>query len=308
MSEEVRGISTVGLREEHAKVTSTGCAKRYAMNERKGSILITGCSSGIGRDTAAVLQEAGWDVIASARKQEDVDRLRTEGYKAVVIDNDDDESIAAGMRSAIEMSEGGRVWGVFCNAGYGQPGALEDVTVRGMERQLRTNVIGTHSLLRLAVKHMGSAGGGRILINSSVLGVVGMQLRGCYVVSKFGLEGLADVLRMEVKDLHIDVCLIEPGPVYTRFRANGLKMFREHVEADGSRHAKRYESLVKKLSTKGPVAPFTMTSRRCAEMAAKALTCARPRARYRATVQTKVFSVLKRVLPTRWLDAIAAKG
>lgn len=278
------------------------------MSESKGSILITGCSSGIGRDTAVVLKEMGWDVIASARKVEDVDRLRAEGFKAVVIDNDDDDSIAAGMSRAVAMAKRGRVWGVFCNAGYGQPGALEDVTVKGMEQQLRTNVVGTHSLLRLAVKHMGAAGGGRILINSSVLGVVGMRQRGCYVASKFALEGFADVLRIEVKDIGIDVCLIEPGPVYTRFRANGLKAFREHVEIEGSRHAKKYEGLVKKLSTEGPVVPFTMTSRRCGEIAAKALTCERPRARYRATVQTRVFSVLKRVLPTRWLDAVATRG
>lgn len=278
------------------------------MNELRGSVLITGCSSGIGRDTAVVLKGMGWDVIASARKPTDVDLLRKQGFKAVLIDNNDDASIEAGMRSAVEMAEGGRVWGVFCNAGYGQPGALEDVTSRGMEQQLRTNVVGTHSLLRLAVKHMGSAGGGRILVNSSVLGVVGMKYRGAYVASKFALEGMADVLRMEVRDLGIDVCLIEPGPVYTRFRANGLKVFHEHVEVEGSRHAKRYEGLVKKLSTEGPVVPFTMTSRRCGEIAAKALTCARPRARYRATVQTRVFSVLKRVLPTRWLDAVAAKG
>lgn len=274
----------------------------------RGSILITGCSSGIGRDTAHVLRERGFDVIASARKEGDVAALQADGFKVVRIDNDDDTSIENGFAHAVELSEHGRVWGVFCNGGYGQPGSIEDVTVKGMEKQLRTNVIGTHSLVRLACKHMREAGGGRILINSSVLGVVGMRGRGVYVASKFALEGYADVLRMEVKDIGVDVVLIEPGPVYTRFRANGLIAFREHVELECSRHGKRYEGLQRKLATEGPVVPFTMTSRRCGEIAAKALTCARPRVRYRATVQTRVFSALKRVLPSRWLDAIAAQG
>ncbi len=278
------------------------------MNAIKGSILITGCSSGIGRDTAIVLREAGWDVIASARRTDDVQQLEQEGFKAVLIDNDVDSAIEAGFTKAVELSEHGRLWGVFCNAGYGQPGAIEDVSVKGFEKQLRTNVVGTHSLVRLAVKHMGAAGGGRILINSSVLGVVAMKMRGAYVASKFALEGYADVLRLEVKDIGIDVCLIEPGPVFTRFRANGLRAFREHVDADGSRHELRYGGLVAKLEREGPVVPFTMTSRRCGEIAARALTSSRPKARYRATVQTRVFAVLKRLLPARWLDWVAAKG
>ena len=276
--------------------------------EKLGSVLITGCSSGIGASTAEVLREAGWDVIASARKTADVIRLREDGFKAVLIDSTDSTTIEAGFEEAGSLSTSGRIWGVFCNAGYGQPGAIEDVSVDGLRKQLETNVVGTHALIKLACRHMRAKGGGRLLINGSVLGIVGLKYRGAYVASKFAIAGYSDVLRMELKGSGIDVCLIEPGPVYTRFRENGLKAFREHVVLEDSRHADRYVGLEKKLATEGPVAPFTMTSRRCGEIAAKALTCKRPKAKYRVTVQTKVFSVLKRILPTWLMDRVAARG
>lgn len=254
------------------------------------------------------MRAAGFEVIASARREDDLEALRVEGFKAVHIDNSDTRSVEGGFAAALELASDGRVWGVFCNAGYGQLGALEDITVDCLRAQLETNVIGTHALVRVACAHMRERGGGRILINSSVLGVVGMKLRGAYVASKFALEGLADVLRLEVADVSIGIGLLEPGPVYTRFRANALLAFREHVAPIQSRHTTKYSALQKKLATEGPVVPFTMSAEDCARIAMRAFTDQRVKPRYRATVQTHVFSALKRMLPARWMDRIAARG
>lgn len=273
-----------------------------------GAVLITGCSSGIGYATAKALQVLGWDVVASARSSKDVDRLREEGLKCVRIDNLDSQTIADGFREAVRLSNTGRVWGVFCNAGYGQAGAIEDVSVEGMREQLLTNVVGTHAMAIEACRHMRQHGGGRILINSSVLGLVGMPMRGVYVASKFALEGWSDVMRLEVADANIGVVLLEPGPVLTRFRQNSLAALRRHVRVEGSPHAERYERLARRLATEGAVVPFTVSAATCAKVAVRALTCRRPKARYRVTVQTKVFAALKRIMPTRMLDWVSAKG
>lgn len=274
----------------------------------KKSVLVTGCSTGIGRATASVLREKGFDVVAAARGRDDLEALSKAGFKTVRIENTDQKSVEKGFDEAIRLTDDGRIWGVFCNAGYGQPGAIEDVTVEGMREQLETNVVGTHGLARRACKHMVERGGGRILINSSVLGVVGMKMRGIYVCSKYALEGYADVLAMEMADAGVDVALIEPGPVFTKFRANALAAFKRHVDEKNSRHRDQYEGLKEKLAKDAPVAPFTMTDARCAEIAARAFTDKRPKMRYRATVQTHVFSMLKRVLPSRWLQKLAARG
>ena len=164
-------------------------------------------------------------MIAATRTAAQGDELRLAGLATVVIDNDDPFSIELGWKNAIEIAGSDGIFGVFANAGFGVTGALEDVPWSGMEAQFRTNVLGTHELLRHAVKHMRARGSGRIVICSSVLGLVGMKLRGAYVGSKFALEGMADVWRLELRDTKVRVSLLEPGPVLTQFRANSLKAF-----------------------------------------------------------------------------------
>jgi len=275
---------------------------------RTGAILITGCSSGIGRSAALGLAQRGRAVITACRTEVQCDELRAMGLKAVAIDNESKESIQRGWDEALALAGGGGIRGVFANAGYGMPGALEDITWEALDKQLRTNVLGTHALVRLAIAHMRQRGEGRIVICSSVLGLVGLRMRGAYVASKFALEGMADVLRLELKDSGVDVALLEPGPVLTRFRANSYTNFKQFVDAENSVHRQAYARLAERLQANGPVAPFTAAADGCLGMLEHALDAPRPRARYRWTPQTVVFAFLKRLLPSRWLDAVAARG
>ena len=272
------------------------------MSMDKNWILITGCSTGIGRAAVFGLVEGGFRVIPATRTQTQADELRLNGLTSVVIDNDDPESIANGWRQAVEIAGSDGISGLFANAGFGLAGALEDVSWDAMEAQFRTNVFGTHELVRLAVRHMREHGGGRVVICSSVLGLVGMKMRGAYVSSKFALEGLADVWT------NIRVCLLEPGPVMTQFRANSLKAYRKYIDRGSSHYEAAYETLEARLSKLGAAAPFTAQAEECVTMLVHALTAKFPKPRYQWTVQTRVFSALKRLLPTRVFDILIAKG
>lgn len=271
-------------------------------------VLVTGCSSGIGKAAAVGLQTAGYQVIAWTRTQEQAMQLEREGLHAMGVDNESPEQIRAGWSRVLEKTQGSRVWAVFANAGYGQPGAAEDVPAEALEKQLRTNVVGTHELLRLAVRDMRKWGGGRLVVCSSVLGVVGLKQRSAYVCSKYALEGLADVMRLELKGSGIDVSLLEPGPVLTRFRQNGLVMFERYIDEANSVHSAAYKRLKERLAHEGPVTRFTAMPEACVPLLRHAFESRRPKARYRWTVQTKLFSFLKRILPTSTMDAIARRG
>lgn len=275
---------------------------------RGGHILITGCSTGIGRATAFLLAKNGFKVIASARCQDHVDELQALGLPTVLLDVSDDESIASGVRAALELAGPEGISGVFANAGYGQSGALEDVSAAALREQLNTNVVGMHGVIQLLIPHMRANGGGRIVLNSSVLGLISLPMRGAYACSKHAVEGYGDALRLELKPSGIDVCLVEPGPVLTAFRANSLKALDKHVNQAASFHRIRYEGLRRKLKTVGPVAPFTVSAGHCAASVVRAFSAARPKVRYRVTVQTWVFATLKWLLPTKLMDLIATRG
>ena len=273
-----------------------------------GKILITGCSTGIGRACAIKMHELGFGVIASARTEAQVKELRSIGLTAVVIDLADETKIKAGVEEALRLAGNHGIRGVFANAGYGQAGALEDISAAALREQLETNVIGMHEVNRLLIPHIRSMGGGRIVLNSSVLGVVAMRMRGAYVMSKWAIEGYGDVLRLELKPYGFEVSIIEPGPVLTRFRSNSLKALERHVKTRESVHVAKYEALREKLGAEGPVAPFTATADQCVRHVVHAFSSRRPRARYRITVQTHVMAALKWLLPTRVMDAIATRG
>jgi len=273
-----------------------------------GTILITGCSTGIGRACALRMKDLGFSVIASARTQSQVDELRSLGLVALVLDVSREESIKAGVDEALKLAGNHGIRGVFANAGYGQAGALEDITAAALREQFETNVVGMHEVNRLLIPHMRAQGGGRIVLNSSVLGVVAMRMRGAYVMSKWAIEGYGDVLRLELKPYGFEVSIIEPGPVLTRFRANSLRALDRHVATEESVHSARYRVLRKKLMTEGPVAPFTASADQCVRHVVHAFSAKRPRARYRITVQTHVMAALKWLLPTRIMDAIATRG
>ncbi|KXU81000.1 SDR family oxidoreductase [Aeromonas enteropelogenes] len=270
-------------------------------------VLITGCSSGIGLAAAKALGEHGFTVIASARKAEDVTRLQQAGLLAVQLDLADPASIEQGAGAALALA-GGRLYGLFNNGAYGQPGALEDLPTEALREQFETNLFGWHHLIRQVLPAMLAAREGRIVQNSSVLGLVAMKYRGAYNASKFALEGYSDTLRLELVGTGVHISLIEPGPIDTRFRANARSAFLRHIEPAQSRHQAAYQQTLSRLEREGGARGFTLPSEACIPPLLHALTSKRPRHRYPVTFPTRLFAILRRLLPSRWLDRILAKS
>ena len=272
------------------------------------NILITGCSSGIGLDVARGLQQQGWRVFASARRAEDVARLQADGFAdALLLDVDDSASIRQALDEVLRRS-GGQLQALFNNAGYGQPGAAEDISRPAMRAQFETNLFGAWELTNAVLPVMRRQGSGRILFNSSVLGFAAMKYRGAYNASKYAMEGLCDTLRLELAGTGIHVSLIEPGPIESRFRPNALQKFLANVDIEASAHRDSYQKQLARLKKEGHAAPFTLPGTAVLAVVEKALAAPRPAARYRVTTPTKVFWYLKRLLPTRWLDWVLNKA
>lgn len=267
---------------------------------------MTGCSSGIGRQCALGLAERGHVVIASARSEQDVRALTGAGLKTVRLDLDDPASIEEGLGQALEHT-GGRLDVLFNNGAYGQPGAVEDLTREALRAQFETNLFGWHDLTRRVIPLMRAQGSGRIVQNSSVLGFVALPFRGAYVASKFALEGLSDTLRLELAGTGIHVVLIQPGPIESRFRENARRAFERHVDAAASPHADAYRRLAERLDKVGAVQPFTLPAQAVLQKLLTAIESPKPRARYAVTVPTHLLAALRRLLPTRALDALLLK-
>jgi len=267
------------------------------------SILITGCSSGIGHCCAHGLAGRGWRVFATARKAEDVARLQEEGLEALRLDLDEPDSIAAALDEILERT-GGTLDALFNNAAYGQPGAVEDLSREVLRAQFETNLFGTHDLTRRVIPVMRRQGFGRIVQDSSVLGLVSLPFRGAYNASKHALEGLTDTLRLELHGSGIQVSLIEPGPVLSRFRANSMAKYRENIDVEASHFRDTYRRMEKRLTKQGPAAPFTLPPEAVLAKLVHAVESPRPRARYYVTFPTHLFGTLKRLLTSRGLDRV----
>ncbi|HAS51951.1 MAG TPA: short-chain dehydrogenase [Gammaproteobacteria bacterium] len=272
-----------------------------------GSVLITGCSSGIGHCVAHGLKVRGWRVFATARQWADVERLRAEGLESLLLDVRDSASIQAGVAEVLAQT-GGRLDALFNNAGYGQPGAVEDISRAAFCEQFETNVFGAQELTNQVIPVMRRQGGGRILYNSSVLGLVAFPYRGAYVASKFALEGLADTLRLELVGTGIHICLIEPGPILSQFRNNAHLAYQRHIQGEGSPHWEKYAAMEARLLKAGPAAPFTLPPDAVLKRVIHALESPRPRTRYPVTAPTYLFRVLRHLLPTRLLDAVLRRA
>jgi NAD(P)-dependent dehydrogenase (short-subunit alcohol dehydrogenase family) len=273
---------------------------------RPRSILITGCSSGIGHHCAHALARRGWQVIASARRPEDVARLETAGLSAVQLDLDDPASIGAALERTLELT-GGRLDALFNNGAYGQPGAVEDLSRDVLRAQLETNLLGWHDLTCRVIPLMRRQGQGRIVQNSSILGFIPLPYRGAYVASKYALEGLTDTLRLELRGSGISVSLIEPGPILSRFRDNAHRAFLANIDRKSSVHRDAYRRAEARLTKEGPAQPFTLGPEAVLTKLVHALESRRPRARYYVTFPTHLLGTLKRLLPTSGLDWFLAR-
>lgn len=271
------------------------------------SILITGCSSGIGAAAARALHARGWRVFATARKSADVQRLNAEGLESLILDLDDSASIRAAVEEILSQTEG-RLDAVFNNGGFGQVGAVEDLTRDALREQFETNLFGWVELTNLVIPAMRRQGHGRIVMNSSVLGYAAFPYRGAYNAVKFAVEGLTDTLRQELRGTGIQVSLIEPGPIATRFRENCLPHFEKHIDWHNSVHRAQYEGQMARLNTPGPAAPFTLGPEAVVDKLLHALESPFPKARYPVTLPAVAFWWLKRFLSVRLMDLVLMRA
>ncbi len=271
------------------------------------SILITGCSSGIGEHAAYALKKRGWRVFASCRKAEDCARFQADGFDAPLIDYANPATIESGLADVLTAT-GGTLDALFNNGAYGIPGAVEDLPTDALRAIFETNVFGYHDLTRRVIPVMRAQGHGRIIQNSSVLGFVVLRWRGAYNATKFALEGLTDTLRLEMRDTPIHVILIEPGPITTKIRENSIPHFEKWIDWEASPRADQYRTgLRKRLYTNSGPDAFELPCDAVTKKLIHALEATNPRPRYFVTTPTYVMNLLKRVLPTRMLDWVSAK-
>lgn len=272
------------------------------------TILITGCSSGIGYDAALGLKARGWRVFASCRKAEDCARLKAEGLESPLIDYQDAATITSGLNEVLAATDG-RLDALFNNGAFASPGAVEDLPTDALRAIFEANVFGWHELTRAVIPVMRAQGAGRIVQCSSVLGFVTMPWRGAYNASKFALEGLSDTLRIEMRGTGIEVVLIEPGPVTSKIRENAIPHFERWIDWENSPRAAQYQVKLRKRLYEGSDKDFfELPASAVTKKLIHAVEARRPRARYYVTTPTYVMGALRRILPTRALDWILAKG
>lgn len=240
-------------------------------------------------------------------KKEDVARLQSEGLTCLYLDYSDSQSITNAVADIIRLTDG-KLYGLFNNGAYGQAGALEDLPREALKEQFEANFFGWHQLVTELLPVMRKQGEGRIIQNSSVLGIVAMKYRGAYNSSKFAIEGWTDTLRLELSETNIKISLIEPGPIETEFRSNALKAFKKWVNIDNSYHKEKYLIQQQRLEKEQSGSAFVLPADSIIPPLLHALNSSRPKNRYRVTFPTHLFAVLKRLLPTKYLDMILNKS
>ncbi|MCO5733686.1 SDR family oxidoreductase [Rhizobium sp. SSA_523] len=260
------------------------------------TIIVTGCSSGIGAHCAAALARDGWRVFATVRKPEDVAALEAQGIETLLMDYTRPETITA-LVAEVRRRTGDRITALFNNGAYGQPGAVEDLTTEVLRLQFETNVFGWHELTRQVIPVMRAQGFGRIIQCSSILGLVPYRYRGAYNASKHAIEGLSVTMRMELDGSGIFVSLIEPGPIDSRFTANALAAIRDRIDLQNSAHAQEYIRQIARLDGSGPINKHKLGPDAVYRVLVHALTAPRPRPHYLVTRPAKQGALLKRLLP-----------
>ncbi|OGI43301.1 MAG: short-chain dehydrogenase [Candidatus Muproteobacteria bacterium RBG_16_64_11] len=266
------------------------------------AILITGCSSGIGRCLAVGLKARGYRVFASVRQKKDLAGLAALGLETLMLDLASSASIQRAVDDVLART-GGQLFALVNNGAYGQPGAVEDLSRALLREQFETNLFGTHELTCRLLPVFRAQGGGRIIQISSVLGLVSLAYRGAYNASKFALEGLSDTLRLELAGSGIHVVLIEPGPIVSRFRQNAYAAFKANIDREHSAYRDYYIKVERRLAG-SKNQPFTLPPEAVLKKVVRVLEARRPKPRYFVTFPTVLFAVLRRLLPARWLDRV----
>ncbi|HAU1652556.1 TPA: SDR family NAD(P)-dependent oxidoreductase [Legionella pneumophila] len=270
-----------------------------AMNTKV--ILITGCSSGIGFDAVFALKKRGHRVIASCRKTEDVQKLLNKGVEALLLDVSNPISIQSAFVQLLIMTSG-HLDVLINNAGYGQVGALEDISRDILRQQFETNVFGLQDLTNLVIPVMREQGQGRIINISSILGVVSMPFRGAYNASKYALEGLSDTLRLELSGSGIKIITIEPGPINSRFRDNAVDFSLQQIPMEKSYFKNQYKTMLSNFKQKKADSLFTRNTDAVIKKLVHAVESRKPKPKYPVTFPAYFLIGLKRILTTRLLD------
>jgi NAD(P)-dependent dehydrogenase (short-subunit alcohol dehydrogenase family) len=266
------------------------------------AVLISGCSTGIGRATAARLAGNGWTVYATARNIDTIADLRDAGCRLLALDVCDEASMRAAVRT-IEDAEGA-IGVLINNAGYGQEGTVEEVPIEVIRRQFETNVFGLVRLTQLALPAMRRQQWGKIVNLSSMGGRLTFPGGGFYHATKHAVEALSDALRFEVRPFGVDVVVIEPGPIKTRFGDTATGSLQTLGGADSPYRA--FNALVAQRiheAYEGPLAAFAKGPEAVAAVIEKAITTQHPRSRYPVTVAARGLMALRRWLPDRAFDA-----
>ncbi|MEA5445996.1 SDR family NAD(P)-dependent oxidoreductase [Gammaproteobacteria bacterium AB-CW1] len=265
--------------------------------------LITGCSSGIGEAAAQLLRDRGWRVFATARRTLDVHRLERAGFEALQLDLNDSLSITVAVDQVMEATDG-RIDALVNNGAFALPGAVEDLSRAAMRAQFEANVFGTMELTNRVIPMMREHGQGRIVMLSSMLGLVAAPWLGSYNASKFALEGFTDTLRMELADSGIRVVTINPGPVESRFRASALANAKRFINLRGSVHAEQYDRMERRAADPDHKMPGTSTPAAVLRRLVKAIESPRPKPRYYVTTPAYTLAFLRRILPTSLMDRV----
>ena len=269
------------------------------------TVLITGCSSGIGLCLAHGLRSSGYHVFATARKEEDVKKLKKLGFEAFMLDLASSKSINTAIYELYQKTDS--LYALINNGAYGQAGALEDISREALEKQFQANVFGWHELTNLVLPSMKARNIGRVIYISSVLGFVAMPFRGPYVASKFAIEGLVNTLRLELKKTKIKLSLIQPGPIESKFRHNAFLAFKENVDSSKSDYKREYKIMIERLNSDKNV-QFTLAPESVLRCVLHALESKVPKNHYRVTFPTKLFAFLCRILPSSWMDNILSRA
>ena len=273
------------------------------MNLKNSTILITGCSSGIGYETALYLHNKGYQVFATVRKEKDVKKLQSLGLTTFLLDVTKKETIENTLNQIL-LQTNGTLDVDFNNAGFGQPGAVEDLSTQALKEQFETNVFGLHEVTLQVLKIMKKQGFGTIIQHGSVLGIISLKLRGAYNASKYAIEGLTDTLRLELRDTNINITVLNTGPITSSFRKNAIAKTIQNIDIKNSRFSKNYE---KNINADKSTVPFNLEAIEVSKIVEKIITSKTVKPRYYITKATYILGYLKRVLSTKKLDFILNK-
>lgn len=270
------------------------------------NILITGCSTGIGYQSALTLKHNSYKVYATARKEADVKILKELGFEAYLLDVTKKDDIKKVLQ--IILKNDNKLDAVFNNAGFGQPGAVEDVSVEVLKEQFETNLFGLHEVTLQCLEIFRKQGYGKIIQHSSILGIISMKFRGAYNASKYAIEGLTDTLRQELSNTNIYATVINTGPVTSKFRYNAMLKFKKNIDIKNSVFHKIYEDELKvRLESDKDTTPFNLPATSVANIVLKIMKTKKPKGRYYVTTATYLLGFCKRILPTSLLDKLLNK-